>query len=101
MSWETLVVGHFRFKKVSEEIKRQVIEEVEEVVECRVRYDKKWKEYVFQDVNWSSHVSGENVKEVAEKYKKYLEYFCVSVYYLNEPHENIVLEDGELKARLI
>ena len=102
MSWETLVVGQIQFKeKIDRKVKKQILEELEEVVECEIKYDRKWHEYVFQDVNWTSHVSGENIVNVIEKYKKHIKYIAVSVFYLNEPHENITMEDGELKARLI
>lgn len=94
-------MGNVQFKKISRELKQKIIEELGNAVECKIKYDRRWKEYVFQDVNWASHVSGEDIAKVVEKYKKHLKYIAVSVFYLNEPHENIVLEDGELKAEFI
>ena len=102
MSWETLVVGHIQFKeKIDRKVKKEILDELETAVECEIKYDRKWHEYVFQDVNWTSHVSGEDIAKVVEKYKKYLEYVSISVYYLDEPHENIVLENGKLNADVI
>jgi len=102
MSWETLVVGNFRFKKgISRELKKKIKNELELAVECKAKYSKKWKEFEIQDVNWVSHVKGENIVEVIKKYKKHFEYVSISVFYLNEPHENIVLDNNELIADLI
>jgi len=48
----------------------------------------------FQDVNWHSHVSGERVKEVYERYRDILDYFAFSLFYLDEPDEEIVYDQG-------
>ena len=98
MSWETLVVGNFRFKKGDRELKKKIIDEIETAIECKVKYDRKWHEYVFQDVNWSSHVKGENIKKVVEKYQNWFVYFNASVFYLGESDESIVFDGGELNA---
>ena len=102
MSWETLVVGNFRFKKgISRELKKKIKNELDLAVECKAKYSKKWKEFEIQDVNWVSHVKGENIVEVIKKYKKHFEYVSISIYYLTEADENILLEKGELTADLI
>lgn len=102
MSWETLTVGTVRFKQgIGRELKKRIIKEIEEVVECKIKYSKKWKEYEISDINWVSHVKGENIAEVIKKYRKYLDYAEISIYYLTEADENILLENGELSVCLI
>ena len=47
MSWATMIVGHLRLKKENE----RLIKELEDVLECRIRWDNKFKEYYFEDIN--------------------------------------------------
>ena len=101
MSWETLVVGHFKLKEdIGEDIEKKIISELEEVLECEIKYDDGYDEYEFEDVNWVSHVRGDKIKEVVEKYKDYFVYFESSVFYLNEADENISLSDGKIEAQV-
>ena len=93
MSWETLVVGQLKFKEnVNEEEKKKIIKEFEDVLECKLTWDEKWNEYTFQDVNWISHVSGEEILKAFKKWRHKLKYFSCSNYYLNEPHEDILFD---------
>lgn len=102
MSWETLVVGNFKLKEnIDEKIKENIISELERVLECKIKENDDYDDYEFQDVNWVSHIRGEKIKEVVEKYKDYFVYFEVSIYYLNEADETISLNNGEIKAVLI
>jgi len=102
MSWETLVVGNFKLKEnIDEKIKENIISELERVLECKIKENDDYDDCEFQDVNWVSHIRGEKIKEVVEKYKDYFVYFEVSIYYLNEADETISLNNGEIKAVLI
>ena len=90
MSWETLVTGSLRFKKsVTMEKKEEVLKGFERELEAKVRWDRRWKEYSYQDVNWGSHVSLDNVKKVFDKYKEFISTFDASLYFLSEVDESI------------
>lgn len=90
------MVGHFKLKEdIGEDIAKKIISELEEVLE-----DDGYDEYEFEDVNWVSHVRGDKIKEVVEKYKDYFVYFESSVFYLNEADENISLSDGKIEAQV-
>jgi len=99
MSWKTLVVGNFSFVfNVDGKLKQNTIEDIESVVESKVltekeRWDMYGKNYWIEDVNWSSHVSEDKIREVMNKYKDILDTFDVSLYYLVEPDERIELEE--------
>jgi len=102
MSWETLTIGSFKFKEdVDEKVKEKIISELEDVLECKIKYYDDYDDYEFEDVNWTSHITGEKIKEIIEKYKDYFVYFEVSIFYLNEPDEEISLRNGEITAVLI
>ena len=102
MGWETLIIGNFEFKNnIEETIKQKIIEDLKCVLECDVDYNEEWNEYHFEFVNWNSHISGENIEKVVKKYKKYLKYFCISIYYLDEPHEEITLDNNRVVSCLI
>ena len=103
MSWETLVVGGFKFKDgTSAKERERVIAELDLVLETAVKWDEKWQEYCFEAVNWTSHVKGEEIKEVVERNKTLFEQFETSLYYLSEADEQINLEPGsdEVEAML-
>ena len=101
MSWETLCVGQMKFKEgVSEEEKEEILDEFEEVLEVRPKYDERWEEYSWDDVNWVSHVEGEKIWQVLKKWRHKLEYFSCSNYFLNEPHENIYLDRREKRVEV-
>jgi len=94
MSWETLVTGCFKIKdNVSKVEKEKIISELEDALECKIKYDERFREYVFQDVNWVSHVRHEEVEEVFNKYKSKLLTFYYDLYYLLESNEHIGYED--------
>lgn len=101
MSWETLVVGSFEFNgETPDKAKEGIIAELEEVLEASITWDKEYQEYHFEDVNWASHVRGDEIKEAVEKNRKFLKQFECSLYYLSEADEQINLEPNsdEVKA---
>lgn len=95
MSWETFTVGQIRFKEDAP-VKKidQALAEFREALQCDVEWNPEWKMWEFQDVNWHSHVSGERVKEVYERHRDILDYFAFSLFYLDEPNEEIVYDQG-------
>ena len=103
MSWETLVIGSFTFKEeVDESEQKQVIYELEEVLECTIKWNDKYKIWDFQDINWSSHVQAETIKPVVERYSQSFREFDLSLYYLSEADEWIRIdEDGEVVANCL
>ena len=99
MSWETLVVGHLKFKNnVENDIKEKILNKAEDVFECEIKWDEKWKEYDFQDVNWFSHVNEEEITAFFEDYGKFFDNYSVSLYYLTEPYCNWYNE-GDIPCR--
>jgi len=85
MSWETLVTGHFSFKSgVPDSVKHRIIEELEEVLEAELKWNSKWELYEVHDVNWSSHVDEDRIKEFHRKWKHFFKMFSVSLYYLSD-----------------
>lgn len=103
MSWETLVVGSLAFKSgTPEEIKLQILEELEEVLETTIEYDARWQEWKFEDVNWTSHVSEEKIRKVYNKWRPFFTRFSVSLYYLSEADYSKLhdAEDQDAKAIL-
>lgn len=98
MSWETLVIGSFVFRdEVNEAVKKTIIKKLESVIECHVEYSETLHDYMFEDVNWSSHVSEDKIEEFVENYAEYLKYFSYSLYYLNDPHYSGEYELDELE----
>jgi len=90
MSWETFVVGHFRFKSgVPEKLKMEIIEELEDVLETKLKWDERWGDWKVEDVNWSSHVDDESIDKVYRKWKNFFKEFSVSLYYLSEPNYTV------------
>jgi len=101
MSWETLCVGELKFREgVSEEEKEKILNEFEEVLEVRPKYDPKFNEYCWCDVNWTSHVEGEKIWKVVKKWRHKLQYFSCSNYYLIEPEEKIYLSRQGRKVKV-
>jgi len=101
MSWETLTIGHIKFKEnVNKEERRKIIKELEKVVECKIKYDDKWDEYNFTDINWTSHVEGKAIWQIFKKWKHKLKFFDTSIYYLSEPHEIIYFNRENKQIRL-
>jgi len=98
MSWETLVVGDFSFvDNVDSTLKQEAIIDIENAIESKVltakeRWGRDGKDYWIEDVNWTSHVSEDEIREVMGKYKDILDTFTVSLYYLLEPDERVELE---------
>ena len=103
MSWETLVTGSFAFKAdIEESRQKEVISELEEVLECEIKWNDKYKIWDFQDINWSSHVQAETITPVVEKHLALFNEFELSLYYLSEADEWIRIdEDGEVQASYI
>ena len=97
MSWETLVVGELKLKEgISKEEESKILRDFEEVLECKLGEAARDGEcYSFQDINWSSHVAGEKIAKVVEKYRNKIEYFDCSIYYLDIPHENMFFDKGD------
>lgn len=99
MSWETLVTGHIAFKEgTPENLKQNIIEELEEAFEAELRWDGEWKKYTVEDVNWTSHVTEDKIQRVYEKWKPFFKMFSVSLYYLNEPDYDEYLESDDQDA---
>ena len=89
MSWETLVVGHLKFKdNIRDDVKEKILKEAKDVFECEIKWDEEWKEYNFQDVNWVSHVDDEKITAFFKQYEKFFNDYSASLYYLTEPYYN-------------
>ena len=99
MSWETLVVGHLKFKNnVENDIKEKILKEAKDVFECEIKWDAERKKYAFQDVNWVSHVNEEEITAFFKQYGKFFDNYSVSLYYLTEPYCNWYNE-GDIPCR--
>jgi hypothetical protein len=102
MSWETFVVGSFELNEgILDNAKEGIIAELEEVLEALVTWDGKYQEYHFEDVNWTSHVCGDEIKEAVEKNRKFFKRFECSLYYLSEADEQINLEPNSDEVEAI
>lgn len=85
VSTETLSVVRIKFKKdlvASKETK--ILKVAEEVFEASFKYDKRFREYVLENVNWSSHIYEDDVETFYKENKKYFEEFECSLYHLGE-----------------
>jgi len=69
---------------VSEEKKGKIVEDFEEVLETDLVWDDKYKEYKFSHVNWSSHVTEENIKKCHQKHKRNIYNISLSYWHLSE-----------------
>lgn len=99
MSWETLVTGSVAFKSGTPEcLKLKIIDDLEAVLETSLEWDPKWKEYRFEDVNWSSHVDEKEIEKVYRKWKPFFKLFSVSLYYLSEADYSEYSEDEDQDA---
>jgi len=93
MSWETLVNGRLKFReRVNQEEQSQILEDLEEALETKIKYDSQFDEWCFEDVNWASHVSGEKIWKAVKKWRHKLALFDASVYYLSNPEEKVFLD---------
>jgi len=94
MAWETVIVGELKLKEgISMEGESEILKDFENALECKLRKTK--KSYEFRNINWSSHVEGRKIKEVIEKWGKYIDYFDCEIYYLSKPDEMISFERGK------
>jgi len=90
MSWSTFVIGYLRLAgDIDEKTKKQILADFEEALETAPEYKEKTGEYKFEDLNWSSHVEGEKIHQVFEKWKDYIDMFALSLYYLDEADYSI------------
>src|SRR3989304_1639133 len=73
MSWETFVVGTLEIAPgLPEEKKVTIVDDFEEVLETDLVWDEQNKEYKISHVNWSSHVTEEDIKKCHQKHKRYI-----------------------------
>lgn len=95
MSTESLVTGELEFRENAGPktqlglAQKEIISSLEAELECEIKWDSKWNEWTFQDVNWSSHIGDDtinNVKAILESNKDYIKKFELSIYYLSEPY---------------
>jgi len=93
MSWETLVIGRVKFREGSkEEDQYTFLSELQEELEgAKIAYEGFFHEWIFQDVNWASHITAEKIWSIVKKWRHILQLFEFSLYYLTTPHESIVL----------
>jgi len=86
MSTSTLVFGRFKFKEgVPDELKKKVIEELEDVLEAKLAWDERWNEYGVNNVNWTSHITIDDLERIHRKWKFLFAKYDLTMYYLTEP----------------
>jgi len=108
MSWETLVTGEFVFKRKPSKKDIELIKEHLEIYpECKTEWgmdkieiEKRKEGYIvaFLGLNWTSHLSKDEIEALIKKLKPKLSRYAISLYYLNEPHEDFYWEEGEDNA---
>jgi len=91
MSWETYLTAWLEFNERAKEegVESEILKEFAEVCSCEPVWDTLLAAWHFEDANWTSHVKGERIAKVFEKWKDYLHYFSASIYYLTEADEYI------------
>lgn len=100
MSWETFVVGTLEIAPgVPEEKKAKIVEDFEGVIETDLIWDDQYKEYKFSDVNWSSHVREEDIKECHQKHKRHIKRISLSLWYLSEADFSLHVDISEHEQR--
>jgi hypothetical protein len=96
MSGETYVVGTLEIETdVTEEKKAKIVEDFEEVLETGLIWNDQAKQYNFSDVNWSSHVSEDEIKKCHQKHKRYLKCISISLWYLSESDFSLHVDNSE------
>ncbi len=100
MSWETFVVGTLEIAPgAPEEKKAKIVEDFRGVLETDLTWDDKYKEYKFSDVNWSSHVREEDIKECYQKHKRHIKRISLSLWYLSEADFSLHVDGSEHEQR--
>lgn len=98
MSWETFVVGTLEIAPgVPEEKKAKIVDEFGGVLETDLIWDDQYKEYKFSDVNWSSHVREQDIKECYQKHKRHIKRISLSLWYLSEADFSLHVDGSEHK----
>lgn len=96
MSGETFIVGTLEIMPSMPEEKRvKIVEDFEEVLEAGLIWDEQSKQYNFSDVNWSSHVSEDEIKKCHQKHKRHIKYISISLWYLSESDFNLHVDRSE------
>jgi len=94
MSWETFVVGRLELRPgLSEERATTILDDFREVLETELEWDQD-HEYRFEDTNWSSHVSGDRIRECYQKHKRSIMYILLSLWYSSEPDYSLYVDGG-------
>lgn len=102
MSWETFIVGNFELvDNISDEDKFKIMKELSGVLETEICWNERMKYYEFEDVNWSSHVDSEVVSSVINEHRNLFKYFEMSLLYLTQPHEEVILREDDDKADVL
>jgi YHS domain-containing protein len=95
MSWETLIIGSFKFiDSISEEERKTLIDRIKDVLELPAniqsvtygafneRYEN--KTYYFCHVNWLSHVDEEKIENLIREIGSKIKGYDITLYYLGE-----------------
>lgn len=105
MSWESLVVGRVVFKEgVDESRIEEIVGRLSEATESEWhRLESDGGRAIFEakaEPNWVSHVKGERIKEVIDEYLGFIHESAISVYYLDEPDEDIYYNARDTKEAI-
>ena len=101
MSWETFTVGYVTFKgSIDKETQREIIDRLADATECEWTTDDDIT-YKCQDVNWLSHVQGEEIRDVVKEYKQYFDEVAISIWYLDEADETIRFSGNDYEEPMI
>ncbi|CAG0967183.1 hypothetical protein METP3_01218 [Methanosarcinales archaeon] len=96
MSGETYVVGTLEIMPgVPEEKKAKIVEDFEEVLETDLIWDEQSKQYNFSHINWSSHVSEDEIQKCHQKHKRHIKYISISLWYLSESDFSLHMDRSE------
>jgi hypothetical protein len=96
MSGETYVVGTLEIEPgLPDEKKTKIVEDFEGVLETDLIWDEQSKQYNFSHVNWSSHVSEDEIRKFHQKHKRHIKYISISLWYLSESDFSLHVDRSE------
>ncbi|RKX36902.1 MAG: hypothetical protein DRP20_05460 [Thermotogae bacterium] len=86
MTWATVVDAAFKIKVKEPAVVEKILEEAEEVFECKIEYDESMDTFFLYNMSWMSHVTKERIDRFIKKYRELIEEFDADLYMLTAPH---------------
>jgi len=96
MAIETALCAEIRFNDIgSKKEKEEILKELSLALECEPEFYESLDMFCFTDLNFMSHVDSNEVYQIIERYRKFVDYFTYSLWYIEEPHDKLYFQNNE------